>query len=359
MAILRCPHCQFLKEVGNQHLGKTIPCPSCKKTAKVVDTVTLVKAAVDKFIQVNQTYKVTQQKLIQLEAKNKILIEAKNELQAQLDQLTTEHSTEFTIPNDLTQGYAFENTHYAAELNNFEPVIHWFKQRQIIVKPNAAAADISGYFDEMAVLLGDHLPILASILDGIRYRQRKGYDKFTIQLNEYEKKDRKIIKQFCQQGYDCAFFTKHHWHKGKNTIFLQLSDAPQIQHFFDGDWLEWYGLMKIATFFMSQSQKFACLRGAQIESAQQHEQNELDLFFLVNGKHPLWIECKSGEFRDSINKYQNLRKRLNIDPRYTILLVSGLEEDKANALSSMFKLTIVNESSLLSYLASLWNNYNE
>lgn len=81
----------------------------------------------------------------------------------------------------------------------------------------------------------------------------------------------------------------------------------------------------------------------------------LDIFFLINETQPLWIECKTGEFRDSINKYQALRKRLNIDPKYTILLVSGLDEEKAAAMSSMFKLTIVNEKTLLAYLSTLFD----
>ncbi|MEK7991217.1 MAG: hypothetical protein VSS52_009445 [Thiotrichaceae bacterium] len=340
MAILRCPHCQFLKEVSNQHLGKIASCPSCKQSAKVVDTVKLLKTVITKFQQAVE--------------KNTNLKQDKIELQAILDQFMSIAQTDLEIPSDLKQGYAFENQEYAAVLNDFQPVVQWFKKRNIEIQPNVAASDISGYFDEVAVMLGDNLMLLEDLLDGIRYRQRKGYDKFTIQLNDYKEEDRKIVNNFCQMAYESAFFSKYYWNKHKDSIFLLLSDAPQIQHFFNGDWLEWYGFMKVATFLMAKDQKFACLRSSNIKFTAQNEQNELDIFFLINDKQPLWIECKSGEFRDSINKYQALRKSLNIDPNYAILLVSGLDDEKAAAMSSMFKLTIVNERTLLNYLSELF-----
>ncbi|WP_353572758.1 hypothetical protein, partial [Candidatus Albibeggiatoa sp. nov. BB20] len=106
MAILRCPHCQFLKEVNNQYLGKTVPCPSCKQSAKVVDTVTLVKTAIAKFRQASE--------------QNKKLKQDKIELQAQLDSIT---QVGLEIPTDLKQGYAFENQSYAAVFNDFQPII--------------------------------------------------------------------------------------------------------------------------------------------------------------------------------------------------------------------------------------------
>jgi hypothetical protein len=340
MAILRCPHCQFLKEVNDKHLGKTTSCPNCKQSAKVVDTIKLVKTAIEKFQQAHE--------------QNKKLKQDKIELQAQLDQFISITQANLEIPSDLKQGYAFENQNYAAVFNDVQPIVQWFKKLNIEIQPNVAASDISGYFDEVAVMLGDNLTSLENVLDGIRYRQRKGYDKFTIQLNDYNKVTKKIIQKFCEMGYECTFFSKYHHNKGKNSIFLQLSDAPQIQHFFNGDWLEWYGLMKVATFLMAKEQKFTCLRNSTIKFTTQNAQNELDIFFLINNKQPLWIECKTGEFRDSINKYQTLRKCLNIDSNYAILLISGLDDEKAAAMSSMFKLTVVNEKTLLNHLSVIF-----
>lgn len=355
MAILRCPHCQFLKEVANQYLGKTVPCPKCKQSAKVMDTVKLVDAAVKQYLKTTQDYKVLKNSYEQTQLKLSKLMQTHQNMQKQFANMQQQElkNTDKALDKD-NKGYAFAHQDVSALLNNFQPVIEWFKHRNIIIEPNIKGSDISGYFDEIAVMLGDNLDIFAELLDGIRYRQRKGYDRFTFELTDYKSDEANLLKDFCKQAYEYAFFTRYHFIKGKNAIAITLNNSPQIQNFFNGDWLEWYCLMKVASFLLAKKLSFACLRSSIITSAGQHEQNELDAFFLVNGNTPLWIECKSGEFRDSINKYQMLRKRLNIDPCYSVLLVSGLEDEKANAMSSMFKLQILNEKGLLPYLNALF-----
>lgn len=44
MAILKCEHCEYSKEVANQYADKTVKCPSCGQAAKVYDTITLLTA---------------------------------------------------------------------------------------------------------------------------------------------------------------------------------------------------------------------------------------------------------------------------------------------------------------------------
>jgi len=44
MAILRCKSCNFLREVPNEHIGKTIKCPKCSQPASIFDTTVLIQA---------------------------------------------------------------------------------------------------------------------------------------------------------------------------------------------------------------------------------------------------------------------------------------------------------------------------
>lgn len=80
---------------------------------------------------------------------------------------------------------------------------------------------------------------------------------------------------------------------------------------------------------------------------------ELDLFFLINNEIPLWIECKAGKFRASINKYKELCKRLKFDKKIFLLLVSDVADDKRSGLSSTFDINIVNENNFLSAMSGL------
>jgi len=44
MAILKCEHCEYSKEVASQYAEKTVKCPACGQPAKVYDTITLLIA---------------------------------------------------------------------------------------------------------------------------------------------------------------------------------------------------------------------------------------------------------------------------------------------------------------------------
>jgi hypothetical protein len=67
--------------------------------------------------------------------------------------------------------------------------------------------------------------------------------------------------------------------------------------------------------------------------------HELDVFFLVDGATPVCIECKTGEFRQEIDKYLRLKKRLGIDRSQFILCCTGLSDEQAAGLSGMYELT--------------------
>ncbi len=51
MAVLKCQHCEYTREVSEQYAGKSVKCPSCKQTAKVYDTTVLLTAFSDKMLE--------------------------------------------------------------------------------------------------------------------------------------------------------------------------------------------------------------------------------------------------------------------------------------------------------------------
>ena len=81
--------------------------------------------------------------------------------------------------------------------------------------------------------------------------------------------------------------------------------------------------------------------------------HELDVFILLDGAKPIVVECKSGEFRQDIEKYLKLRRRLGIDRSQFIVFSPDLAEDQAAALSNMYELTFANRERLTAHLRSL------
>jgi hypothetical protein len=84
-----------------------------------------------------------------------------------------------------------------------------------------------------------------------------------------------------------------------------------------------------------------------------NEKRELDVFFLINKTQPLYIECKSGDFRQELDKYVALRKRLNIDQKYFILCVADLDSEQCKGLSAMYGMTFLNTQTLGQHFLTL------
>jgi hypothetical protein len=75
---------------------------------------------------------------------------------------------------------------------------------------------------------------------------------------------------------------------------------------------------------------------------------------LIDGNLPICIECKTGEFRQNIDKYLTLRKRLGINGKHFIMCVTGLSEEHAKGLTTMYDLTFTSERELASQLARIF-----
>jgi hypothetical protein len=110
--------------------------------------------------------------------------------------------------------------------------------------------------------------------------------------------------------------------------------------------------MKLLEFFRERQVSTACLRNLSLTFPNE-DRHELDVFFLVNGRLPVCIECKSGEFRRDIEKYAALRQRLNLEKPQFLLCAAGLSAEKAQGLTSMYDVTFVNEHNFLPHIEGL------
>ena len=110
--------------------------------------------------------------------------------------------------------------------------------------------------------------------------------------------------------------------------------------------------MKLLHFFREEKVAPACTRALEIFFSENNS-NELDLFVLTEKNVPVCIECKSGEFRQDIDKYLSLRKRLDISKNRFIICVFGLSNEQAKGMTSMYDLTFVNESSIIDHIKAV------
>jgi stress response protein SCP2 len=259
------------------------------------------------------------------------------------------HAKPKTKSKEKTAVLDIHNTDMMTKQEHYIPIVQWFENKNCRAVVNETATDTSGFFDEVAVILGNNYELLKIVSDTIKRRQFKNYDKAYIDLSNYNDQDAEMIKKFCKQLYNYTFVARYFYDNKTKKIILTLQSASKIVSFFNGEWLEWYAMMKIATLCHEKNINFSCIRNMLIYPAFEQAQYEIDLFFLINGT-PLFIECKSGEYRGFIDKYSRLRKKLFMRREHFIMLISGIQEEHINGLNAMFDISFMNETRLISHI---------
>jgi phage FluMu protein Com len=328
MAIFRCNSCGHLREVTNDYVGVSVKCPSCKKANPVHDTVTFVEKLVGKYLVQRMELRTLKQSSEPAELTAAPLLES----------------------NSLADIDLFNTTALTSK-QQYQPILAWFEKLRIEVEVNHQSVDTRGFFDEIAMELGDNYETLKFVSNQIKFTQGKEFGNAKIDLSNKSKKEIKEITEFCKLLYEYSFVARFDHNKKENIIWLTLQKAKTIIRFFNGIWLEWYVLMKLLSFFRDKKLPAACLRGLSIKHSNE-DANELDVFFLV-GDIPICIECKSGEYRKDIQKYSNLRKKFKLEKSNFLLCVADLAEDQIQGLNSMYDLTFVNPQTLLEHVEQL------
>jgi hypothetical protein len=330
MPIQRCNQCGHTGEVLDILPGAAVACPSCKGDAPVYDTTFFVRRLLQQYGALHQEVR----RLRSLQPDPAAVQQAAPAQGSNLAEI------------DL------HNTSALTASAQHAPIVEWFRQRRIEARPVPEAVETSGFFDEIAVEIGDNYALLAEVVAKIRWGQRKDVPNFSLKLSDFSQKDGQAINAFCKRLYEHTFLAKYFYQKQEKVVRVTLQQAAPVRDFFAGEWVEWYVLMKALTLLQETRHTAACARNLDIVFDNE-DLHELDVFMLVDGAKPVVVECKSGEFRQDIEKYLKLRKRLGIDRSQFIIYSPDLGEDQAAALSNMYELTFANRERLTAHLRSL------
>jgi len=331
MAICRCNKCAHLEEQADGQIGATVVCPRCGSTTPVYPTLFFVGRLLDKYFD-------AQRELIRLKG-------------AAGDALPQQAAKAVAVaPADVID---LSNTDTLASAKQHQPISEWFGRKQISVQVNAQAVDTTGFFDEVAISIGDNLPVLKEVLDRLRWAQQKGYSSTVVPLDQKSPQEVQAITAFCKQLYGFSFVAKCIPNRQKNNILLALQTASTVRQFFNGEWLEWFAMMTCLAYCRERAKEFSCARLLVITLSDE-ERCELDVFMLIDNQLALCIECKSGEYRQDIDRYVSLRKRLGLTGKKLVMCVAGLSDEHARGLTAMYDLTFVSEQGLLPHLRTLF-----
>ena len=356
MSIFRCSKCSYIKEVSETYIGKMAKCPKCKSENRVVDTIPFIQKIIlsysKKQNEINQ-YKIKldefENNIVNLKEQNSTLnSKYKNEI------VLLKQKLETSKESSVKSSKIVDNISHSKEFNNnedYQLIVDWYTKNNMSVDIDLDSIDTKGFFDEVAITLGNNFHILESVLEQICYIQRKGYDTVKIVLDNKSKKDINIIKSFCKEIYDYSFASRYYYDKKKNAIYIEIQKATKIVNFFNGIWMEWYIYMMLLEIFKTKNISYSLVKGLKVTYANK-DKNELDIFFIVDDI-PVCIECKSGEFRRDIDKYLKLKKRLRLKKEHFIICAIGLDTVQTDGLTSTYDITFTNQNNILEHINNI------
>lgn len=330
MGVYRCNHCKFISEHIIHRSMPPTKCANCGQDVTVYETAPFIQHIIDRWASAVR-------ELNALKNQDK---EPAEQQQAQ------EHNQSNPLDN-----VKLSDTNILANIEQHQPLTDWFKNKQITPEFDCAAIDMSGYFNEAAAKIGKNFAIFQDILGKIIWSYHNNHSGLNLDLKKYSQKEAQQINNICREFYSHTLFSRYTYQKQDKLIHLKLQAATPIRQFFNGTWLEWFALNEILTLAKQygKNYNFSCARSAKIRFTNE-DLHELDVLFLPKNKQLIVIECKTGEYRQNLDKYLNLRKRLNIPADNFILLVTNINEAQAKSLSSMYQLTFVTLTGLIEQL---------
>jgi hypothetical protein len=332
MAISRCNKCGAFAEHERERVGVQHDCVQCGASTLIYDTVFFVKKLSDMYF-----------------AQRKEL----NALRPSSPTTEQVNAVAQVALEKFSENFDIHNSDLLSSDAQHAPIINWFKTKNINAIANIDAVDTTGFFDEAALAMGADYELLGEVCERIRYAQLKEFNSNLIYLDKKSKEDAIVLENFIQRLYDHSLIARCISNKKEKNIRIVLQNAPSVRRFFSGDWLEWYALMIGLRICKERKVEYACARNLTL-SFPGNEKRELDVFFLINKTQPLYIECKSGDFRQELDKYVALRKRLNIDQKYFILCVADIDSEQCKGLSVMYGLTFLNTQTLGHHISTLF-----
>ena len=173
--------------------------------------------------------------------------------------------------------------------------------------------------------------------------QRGGF--ITLTIKDYTQKDVSDTCQFCTRLHEIAFLKQYKYFKSPQFhIKAKTTTLPTAQNFFSGKWLERFVLQTVQKSVIAISTEvgkvldFSYLINPQIILANGND-FELDLIFHVNGSF-YWIETKTGDYQQHISKYSKMSKMIGLDYKHSIIVLTDIQPEKSNALTSLFSMTV-------------------
>jgi hypothetical protein len=214
--------------------------------------------------------------------------------------------------------------------------------------------------DSLSIFLGERYNALSSVLLKIKRAMQMGLP-ITESLKDCSQVDVSSVCQFCTRLHEIAFLEQYQYQRSPTYLIrAKTTTLPRAQRFFGGQWLERFILQKVKAIHAQISAEiggdvpFEFLINPQI-ILPNGDDFELDVLVSM-GDAIYWIEAKSGDYQQHVSKYSKFARALGLDYEHSLMVLTDIADDRCDALSSLFAMTVCSlhafEERLLSVVRS-------
>jgi hypothetical protein len=241
--------------------------------------------------------------------------------------------------------------------NHINKIGSFLKSKSIQIKslPDEDAADY--VINGIAVFMGDKYSSISRIYKKIKREMQHG-GTITEHLANETQRDISNICQFCTRLYETAFLEEYKYFRApRYLIKAKTTTLPRAQNFLSGQWLERYILenvkesVSLVSKELSKALSFSYLINPKIILPNGND-FELDVIFEVEGIF-YWVEAKTGDYQQHINKYSNLAKTLNLDYKHSLMVLTDINPSASESLSALFSMSVCQVSEFPEFFRNL------
>lgn len=196
--------------------------------------------------------------------------------------------------------------------------------------------------DHIACFMGDRYSEIKKVYETIK-RHLNRPNGFHLNLKNATQSEISASCQLCTNLYDIAFLSEYKYDKSpKYFIHATPNKIPIAINFLTGHWLEIFIRKTIQDSLNSLHTdiEYTYLINPQI-ILPNGDDFELDVVFLVNDEI-YWVEGKTGNYQQYINKYSDMASILNLDKNHSFMVLTDIiTPNTAYILSKTFNMTII------------------
>lgn len=194
-----------------------------------------------------------------------------------------------------------------------------------------SGVDFKYEFAELPRRLGDNYAVLAPLLTQLKSKTATG-ERFALSIKELDQKQVTFTCSIVNNMNTLGLLGFYQYHKSPKCI-IEAAPARTSEaiNFINGQWLEQYVCLSFQQVALQTGLPFSFMQSVQIEF-DNGERHELDFIAEIAG-HILWIECKSGEYKQHIDGYMKMQRLFWLPKEQTWLILADAKlADKAKRM---------------------------